>query len=97
MPAVLRKEVSALAGFGHRVAARESAALSSFDYSPVLNVVFLPRSRSRVPLRAYWQLVDATSNAPSDRHPRTRGARACARELRAARAVSRSARAGFAR
>jgi hypothetical protein len=46
----MRKEVSAPPGFGHRVAARESAALSSFDYSPVLNVVFLPRSRSRVPL-----------------------------------------------
>ena len=63
MPAVLRKEVSAPPGFGHRVAARKSAALSSFDYSPVLNVVFLPRSRSRVPLPAYWQLVDATSNS----------------------------------
>jgi hypothetical protein len=42
MPAVLRKEVSAPPCFGHRVVARESAALSSFGYSPVLNVVFPP-------------------------------------------------------
>jgi hypothetical protein len=40
-PAVSRKEVCAPPGFGHRVAAREPAALSSFDYSPVLNVVLL--------------------------------------------------------
>jgi hypothetical protein len=62
MPAVLRKEVSAPPGFGHRVAAREPAALSSFDYSPVLNVVFPPSqpfpcgaSRALAACRCYEQ------------------------------------------
>jgi len=41
IPAVLREEVSAPAGIGHRVAAGQPTALSALDYTTVLNVVVL--------------------------------------------------------
>ncbi len=83
MPAVLRRR-SPPAGPRPPCPLCEPAAFSSFHYTTVLNVVFLALAAVlvwRLGRRAALAACRATSDAPSDRHPRTRGARARVREL----------------